>query len=277
MNTIEAETETFLDTSATPEPVAPATEVDGYYNDKALQHALDEGLAVLAEDESPEAYDRYKAERLDRKALASGDPSYKKDGERQQARVERWGGIMDTVAEARAASEAALKAEQPPHQDEINDELQYREDLGRATGEIRRYEMENPGFEDDCARTAREHGWFAPSVRRTIIATSHVPEVIAWICENQPSMIPVMNQAVEAGRHRDVERYIDRVDGYVEKLRDEGEWGAARQAPPAPAVSTAPAPIRTVTGRSSPSSKSPEEMNMDEYRAWRTKEMARKR
>jgi hypothetical protein len=272
MNTLQVETETEL--NVTPEPVAPAPEVDGYYNDKAMHRALDEGLVVLAEDDSPEAYDRYKAERLDRKALASGDPAYLKDAERQQERVERWGThIIDTVKAARAASEAALKAERPPHQDELEDRISAEREEAQAELAYEQYEIANPGFFELTAEIAQQYGKFTHGVAKEIDRYRHnCGDMTLWFCQH-PEYIAEVNRAP----HLEQVRFVAGLNEHIQSEKRNNEAKQQYQQPAPARPSAAPPPVKTITGKSHQTRPTLEECSYDEYKAQRMREINKRR
>jgi hypothetical protein len=272
MSQIISETEAELNPNATPAPVAP--EVDGYDADRHLERALDHGLAVIAETQD---YDAYKAEREDRMALARGDKAYRQDAERKEARQERWSGVNE-VEQAKAASEAAMQAARATldevetwgHQT-VADHVAHAELMGHARALDSAYEQANPGYLERCKETAQYYGKLAPHVYREMAASPFYAQLMETVCDF-PEMIAEMNaEPPEATRVR-----IARAEGLLEARHHANRQAQHYQ--PAPArPSSAPKPIKTITGKGHSSRVTLEEADYDTFKAMRMREINKRR
>ena len=97
------------------------------------------------------------------------------------------------------------------------------------------------------------------------------PEISVWLCNN-PEQIAQINNS----KPQDVSRLFGKLEGYVEAAMD-GVVPDRPAARPAPTVSRAPRPVSTVSGRSHAHNLSPDDMSYDQYKAWRMKDIARRR
>jgi hypothetical protein len=268
MNEIQVEHEAELNVDATPAPVSSSE--DDFDGDRWLKHEHAEGLAIAAEHGS---MDDWRTLREHDMAVARRE---KIDPERQKENERIWGAI-NSVKEVRAQSEAAIQNARAAQEEveryglqNVEDRERHAEIRGHAKALVGLYEEKHPGHREAVAATLQAYGGLAPHVERTLASSPLYPELME-VVHHYPEMIAVMNA-------ESPEDLRVRIAVATNELRREREREREQHYQPAPArPSSAPKPIKTITGKGHSSRVTLEEADYDTFKAMRMREINKRR
>lgn len=194
------------------------------------------GLTEMAKKE--DATD-FIEEMRDQKAWKDGDPAASSEA-RKEARFKRYEPLLE---QARQATADALG-----QQDVVEARIEDARRSAKAEARLEQYEAQNPGFTEYVKLAVETHGDVTPDVARVVWESPRAPEIIDRIYQN-PESIEVLNQLSP----RELDRCIARMEGLIDGM---GQAPAAPKPLPEPKrISSAPPPIKAVTGKSSAPSK----------------------
>jgi hypothetical protein len=240
---LEAESPSELNVGT---PVAPAPSTGDDAEDQR-----DTAAKVIGEFGD---YADYKREREDQEAQKDGQP----DGvDRRQARHERWQRTYDKVARATAH---AMGQES----NAFADALEMERAATNANIRAELHSQSNPDFAERTAEVAAEYGTLQGAAARVIGASPAVSEISELICDN-PEFIEQLNRM----SRQELAVLTARWEGQLHGVRHQQQQFAPQPPMQSRRVSNAPPPVTTLSGRGHGAVKAADEMNYDQYKAWR--------